>query len=108
MDGTSLFIGDNLTSSIKERLVGKLTIDLVLKIVTVCFCSFQMWFLLDAMQIHRDALSHSERRVAIMLFAMYPIPCMHFFKRFSNPVSSALLVFMTYLILGIATGLIFR
>ncbi len=97
-----------MTSSLRERLTGKLTVDLIFKIATICICLLQMDALRGGLQRHWGDLSHSEQRVAIMILVMYPLPCLHFFKVSKGPVSNALLVFMTYILLGAATGLIFR
>lgn len=56
-----------MTSSLKERLSGILTIDMVVKVGTVCMCLLGMVALQGGLQRHWGELSHSEQRVAIMV-----------------------------------------
>jgi len=93
---------------LRERLAGKLTIDLAIKIGTICVCLLNMVVFQAGLRQHWGDFSHSEQRVAIMIFVMYPLPCLHYYKASKEPISNAVLVLMTYILLGAATGLIFR
>jgi hypothetical protein len=97
-----------MISSLKERLTAKLTVELFFKIMTVCVCLTSMAALQAWLQRHWGVFSHAQQREAILVLVMYPIPCLHFLKRFQNPLSTFFLVFMTYSLLSMATDLIFR
>jgi len=97
-----------MTSSLRERLAGKLMVNLIFRIATICICLLQMDALWGGLQRHWGDLSHSEQREAIMILVMYSLPCLNFFKVSKEPIFNALLLFMTYSLLGAATGVIFR
>lgn len=97
-----------MNSSLRDHLAGSLTIDLVVKIGAICVCLLDMVVFFFGLRQHWSVLSHSEQRLGVIILAMYPLPCLHFRKASKEQVSGALLVFMTYFLLGAATNLIFR
>lgn len=83
-------------------------LELVARIVIVCICLLQMSTLETLLRRHWGSLLSYQRMQVIALLVLYPIPFLHLFRRFQNPLPNWVLVFLTYSLLSSATSLIFR
>ena len=83
--------------------------NLISGIFVLCLCLLQMYALQAWLHRHWNSLLHYQHTVAIVALIMYPISCLHYFRRFQkNPVFRFLLVLQTYILLSLMTDLIFR
>ncbi len=72
-------------------------------------CLLQMDTMWVRLQRHWSSLLTYEQREAITVLILYPVPCLHFFRKFQeNANLRFLLVLLTYALLSLATSLIFR
>ena len=81
---------------------------LVAKVSVLCVCLGDMYLFQASLHRHWSGLLSYEKREAIMMLLMYPIPCLHLYRGCQKGIFNWFLVLVTYCLLSSATLLIFR
>jgi hypothetical protein len=110
MDSNALRLGDSMNSFDKRKLVVENRwLNFASGILILCMCLLQMSTMWALLQRHWSSLLGYQHTVAITVLILYPVPCLHFFRRFqTNATLRFLLVLLTYILLSLTTSLIFH
>src|SRR5580692_3283503 len=98
-------------SSLQEFVHGaaqKLAAGWLIKGLAVFICLVNMATLMTVLQQHWGRLPEGQQIAAVSLLIMYPVPCLHFFRKFQDPNLSVIVVLSTFCLLSLTTSLMFQ